>query len=117
MKKKTIKIVFCLTALLSSMNVLAAAHQWTGWYPIKEVYSYWDGSFFIQLDPSSAAPNPAECNSEGWLRVMPDVPNAKEMYQMSLTAQAAGLKVNAMVSGTECNVNHIKIYHLRTLNN
>ncbi|MFQ3246124.1 MAG: hypothetical protein ACI9SP_002775 [Arenicella sp.] len=105
-----------LVGLLSLTPALsnAASNVWTDWYPINQVYTYSDGSIFISLDPSSAHSNPAGCASASWLRIMPDQINIKEMYQMALTAQAAGLKLNAYVHGSQCSGSYLKVVHLRS---
>lgn len=114
MKKITRKVL--LSAMLVTLPLAghAGSHVWSDWYPVKYVYTYSEGTVFIGLDPASAHPNPAGCASSSWLRVLPSQVNVKEMYQMALTAQAAGLKIRAYIAGTECAGNYPKIYHLMT---
>jgi hypothetical protein len=115
MNKIKIKLLLIFLLGFQTAMVNAAASQWTSWYPVNQVYTYSDGSFLMSLNPGSAHLNPAGCASASWLRVMPDQVNVDEMYKMALTAQAADLKINAYVSGTECAGSNIKVFHLRTL--
>jgi hypothetical protein len=115
MKKFRIKVLLALLICFQPIVASAAYNAWTGWYPVREVFTYSDGSFLMALNPGSAHANPAGCVSTSRLRVMPDQVNFDEMYQMALTAQAAGLKINAAVSGTSCAGNNVKVLYLRTL--
>jgi len=115
MKKNIIKILFFTLITSTPIVGQGAAHVWTDWYPVGQVYVYSGGTIFISFRPSSAHSNPAECASSSWLRIMPDQVGKKEMYQMALTAQAAGLRLNAYVSGTECAGSYPKIVHLRSV--
>jgi len=114
MNKIKVTLIFGWLVFLQPIAANAAPNVWTDWYPVSQVYTYSDGSFFISLNPTSAHPNPAGCVSSSWLRVMPDQLNADQMYQMALTAQAAGLKINADVSGTSCSGSYLKPIHLRS---
>jgi len=115
MKKITAKLLLITSMLLTSTASNAAPNAWSGWYPVGQVYSYSTGSIFISTIPSSAHPNPAGCASSSWLQIQKDQPNIKEMYQMALTAQASGLRINAYISGTECVGSYPKLVHLRTV--
>lgn len=115
MNKFKMKVLLALLICFHPVIANAAAHQWTGWYPISQVYSTYDGSFYVSLAPSSAHSNPAGCVSKSWLRVLQDQQNQQKVYQMLLTAQAAGMKVNAYVKGDGCAGNYPRILHLRTL--
>ena len=102
-----------LVSVFSLMPIVSqAAAAWTGWYPVNQVYTYSTGAVFIGLNPSSAHSNPDGCVSSSWLLTPHDQANVKEIYQMALTAQAAGLKINAYVSG--CAGNYPQIHHLRS---
>jgi hypothetical protein len=115
MNKIKIKLFFGFLLCLQPIVTSAASNVWTDWYPVGQVYTYSDGSFFLALNPTSAHPNPAGCVSSSWLRIMPDQLNFQQMYQMALTAQAAGLKINAYVSGTACSGSYLKPVHLRSV--
>lgn len=115
MKKNLRKFLLITALFFVPMISSAAPSAWSGWYPAGQVYTYSDGSFFISLLPSSAHPNPAGCTAASWIRVMPDQLNAKEIYQMAMTAQAAGLRLNAYISGIDCAGNYPRIHHLRSV--
>ena len=97
--------------LLLSNNVFAG--NWTGWYGLQNIFTNTDGTVYLMLDPHTAHPNPDNCVSTLWLRIVVDQPNAKDMYQMALTAKAAGLRVNIYVDG--CAGSYARALSMRVL--
>lgn len=115
MNKLKMKVLMVFIIGFYSMASYSAPSVWSGWYPVGQVYSYDDGSYFISLIPSSAHPNPAGCNSSSWMRVMSDQANAKDIFKIALTAQAAGLKINANIYGDRCAGSYVQIRYLRSV--
>ena len=107
--KKWIVTLSLAGLLLLSNNVFAGS--WTGWYGLKHIFTNTEGTVYLMLDPHTAHPNPGNCVSTLWLRVVVGQANAKDMYQMALTAKAAGLMVNIYVNG--CAGSYAKVLSMR----
>lgn len=92
---------------------LSSAAAWTPWVKVSLVYTYSTGYLFVQLTPSADHINPEGCVTKAHYQIPPDAKNFDEMYQMLLTAKAAGLRVSAYISG--CSGNYPKLVHLRMI--
>ncbi len=109
---KFVKLLLIAGALAFSASA-NAGHVWSGDYPLYEVYTHNQGVLFFRMNPISAHPNPAGCVSSSFLRVEANAGNKQELYQMGLTAIAAGLKVQIYIHGTLCSGNYPMVMYMR----
>ncbi|MEM7360910.1 MAG: hypothetical protein AAF431_17600 [Pseudomonadota bacterium] len=89
-------------AIFMILAINPASAGWNAYSTIQYVYTHTDESIYVMAGPGQNI-NPSGCISSYWLRIPATRSNKRELYQMILTAMAAGKQVNFHVYGCEGN--------------